>query len=149
MSLLYLVYIYNIYNINGCQWSKIFSAPRKQPIRRHVDDELSAIVTMARQGDFFVLFGNAKGEVIAVFYVCAVCNGMERWAPLCPACGEAAEDRGRLSDYYDPYAPYRPIDDLKMTNGYNDLERHQCIHSIFCEQCGQSFVQAVQELALE
>lgn len=97
----------------------------------------------------FVLFGNAKGEVIAVSYVCAVCNGMEGLTPLCPACGEAAEDRGRLSDYYDPYSPYRPIDDLKMTNGYNDLERHQCIHSIFCEQCGQSFAQAVQELALE
>lgn len=149
MNLVCLVYIYNIYNINGCQWPKnIFNA----------SGAIKAATVLSGLGGWhrclvvwviFVLFGNANGEVIAVSYVCAVCNGMEGWTPLCPACGEAAEDRGRLSDYYDPYSPYRPIDDLKMTNGYNDLERHQCIHSIFCEQCGQSFAQAVQELALE
>lgn len=78
-------------------------------------------------------------------YVCSVCNGLEALAGSCSSCGQAAEDRGRLSDYDDPYSPYRPIDDMKLTNGFPDLERHQCIHMAYCPNCDASFALPVQE----
>ncbi|WP_248930431.1 hypothetical protein [Paenibacillus hamazuiensis] len=78
-------------------------------------------------------------------YVCPVCNGLEALQPICPDCGQAAADQGKLSDFYGPYSPYRPIDDLKMTNGYDDLRRHVCMHSVYCSRCGRSFELAVGE----
>jgi hypothetical protein len=44
-------------------------------------------------------------------------------------------DGGRLGDYYDDYSPYREIDDLKMSNGYQDVSTHHCIHLIYCPHC--------------
>ncbi|MED4604201.1 hypothetical protein P9314_26595 [Paenibacillus validus] len=78
-------------------------------------------------------------------YVCSVCNGLEALGGSCPSCRQAAEDRGRLSDYDDPYSPYRSIDDMKLTNGFADLERHQCVHMAYCPGCGATFTLSVQE----
>jgi hypothetical protein len=79
-------------------------------------------------------------------YYCEVCNGMSNIQALCPQCHQMASDLGRYNDYMGPYAPYRPIDDLSMTNGFDDLIRHVCIHMMNCEHCGQVFNYEVQEL---
>jgi len=78
-------------------------------------------------------------------YICSVCNGMESLLNNCPECNRLAQDQGRLSDYYGPYSPYRPIDDLKATNGYEDLIQHTCIHLAYCSNCNYSFPVSIQE----
>ncbi|WP_284637899.1 hypothetical protein [Paenibacillus silviterrae] len=81
-------------------------------------------------------------------YGCPVCNGLEELSFPCEQCREALDDQGRLSDFYDPYSPYRPIDDIKLTNGYEDLSTHQCIHLGRCSHCHRSYTLAVQEQQL-
>ncbi|MBP1155012.1 hypothetical protein ACVLD2_001085 [Paenibacillus sp. PvR052] len=79
-------------------------------------------------------------------YYCAVCNGMEPLEYPCPVCGHPASDEGKLSDFYGPYSPYRPIDDLKMINGYDeDMKLHLCIHSVYCTECCKSSTYPVEE----
>ena len=77
--------------------------------------------------------------------ICPVCNGFHALRAACPTCGRAAEDDGRLGDFYDPYSAYRPIDDVRRTNGYPDLENGECLHAAHCEGCGRSFLASVQE----
>ncbi|TVY10515.1 hypothetical protein [Paenibacillus cremeus] len=78
-------------------------------------------------------------------YVCEVCNGMTALTVECQSCHAPANDQGKLSDYYGPYSPYRPADELKAANGFEDLASHQCIHVAFCPQCANTFYSAVQE----
>lgn len=75
---------------------------------------------------------------------CPVCNGLQDLLAEC-RCGGYLTDGGRSSDYFGPYSPYRPIDDMKMTNGLPDLANHQCFHAVFCERCGFSGLVAVAE----
>ena len=35
-----------------------------------------------------------------------------------------------LSDLLADYSPYRPIDDMKRTDGLNDLHSHRCPHNL-------------------
>ncbi|MEB3100476.1 hypothetical protein [Ferviditalea candida] len=78
---------------------------------------------------------------------CPVCNGLRDFQAKCGRCGTRLIDFGRSYDYFGPYSPYRPIDDMKWTNGLPDLLNHQCIHAAFCEKCGQTFNLAVDEQA--
>ncbi|MDF2663956.1 MAG: hypothetical protein K0Q94_6747 [Paenibacillus sp.] len=68
--------------------------------------------------------------------LCPYCNGMTALNLQCPQCGNRLFDGGRLDDYLGPYSPYRAIDDLKLTNGYPDLDRRLCVHQTYCESCG-------------
>jgi len=77
--------------------------------------------------------------------ICPVCNGFDALAAACPRCGASAEDYGRLYDYFGPYAPYRPIDDMKMTDGYPDVAEQICLHAAFCARCAATFVAEVSE----
>jgi hypothetical protein len=77
--------------------------------------------------------------------ICPVCNGFDLLEAACPDCGGVAEDCGRLGDYYGPYSPYRPIDDIRMTNGYPDVRERECLHAAHCTRCGQTFVSGVSE----
>ncbi len=58
------------------------------------------------------------------------------------------EDNGRFLDILGPYSPYRPIDDLKKTDGYIDLKTSHCPHYVSCEQCGLSDLHMVTEVQL-
>ncbi|EGL81681.1 hypothetical protein CathTA2_2867 [Caldalkalibacillus thermarum TA2.A1] len=78
-------------------------------------------------------------------WICPVCNGLETLTYSCPRCATVVDDLGKLSDYYEPYSPYREIDDLKLTNGYPDLVKHQCIHLLRCSLCGLEFQGAINE----
>lgn len=79
-------------------------------------------------------------------FYCPVCNGMQVLRSACPNCHEeVAQDYGRFDDYMGPYSPYRPIDDLKMTNGFNDFTNHQCVHVVYCQRCKKSFHLSVNE----
>lgn len=80
-----------------------------------------------------------------MFCVCPVCNGLQAVSAVCPRCASSLKDGGKIQDYYGPYSPYRPIDDMKMTNGFADLSTHRCVHYIHCEECGYSYPQAIQE----
>ena len=78
-------------------------------------------------------------------FQCPVCNGLMTIDVGCPKCGERMADGGRIDDYLGPYSPYRPIDDLKMTNGYPDLLTHTCVHSLHCDGCGYTEPHPVKE----
>lgn len=78
-------------------------------------------------------------------YLCPVCNGLAAFSQTCPGCGGGLSDVGRLYDYYGPYSPYREIDDTKMDNAYPDRQRHQCLHTGWCPQCGEEHVVIVNE----
>jgi hypothetical protein len=54
-------------------------------------------------------------------------------------------DAGRLTDAFGPYAPYRPVDDLKMTDGLPDLLFGLCYHVVECGRCGCREVRPVKE----
>ncbi|AHD06744.1 hypothetical protein ERICIV_03510 [Paenibacillus larvae subsp. larvae] len=79
---------------------------------------------------------------------CAVCNGLKQLSLSCPRCGSMTLDGGRLHDFLGPYAPYRPIEELSLTNGFPDLEQHECIHMVYCSQCRASFAYPVKEVVL-
>ncbi|TCS96897.1 hypothetical protein [Hazenella coriacea] len=81
-------------------------------------------------------------------FACPICNGFHHYHEQCPQCGNHLNDEGRLSDFYMQYSPYRPIDDLKMTDGYIDMTTHQCPHLIYCEQCNYMDVKLITEISL-
>ena len=51
-----------------------------------------------------------------------------------------------LSDLLADYSPYRPIDDMKRTDGLNDLHSHRCPHNLGCPQCGWSELYMIAEI---
>jgi hypothetical protein len=54
-------------------------------------------------------------------------------------------DLGRYFDALGPYSPYRPIDHMKMTDGWFDFVTHLCPHRIFCSCCHRTDVLMVEE----
>jgi len=85
------------------------------------------------------------GHAMAEPYMCPVCNGWSVLAAACPDCGGEASDEGREGDLYGPYSPYRPIDDIRKTNGLPDLREHRCPHAARCRRCGRRFTAFVAE----
>lgn len=81
-------------------------------------------------------------------WICPVCNGLETLNMTCPHCGAPLEDRGRLADYYNPYSPYREIDDLKMTDNVADEALHRCLHLLYCPRCNLQYHQPLDECFL-
>ncbi|MDN4595495.1 hypothetical protein [Polycladomyces subterraneus] len=81
-----------------------------------------------------------------VDYGCPICNGLISLSILCPNCGEPMEDHGRLLDFFANYSPYRPIDDLKKTDGWIDEANHQCPHVVYCPHCDFSDTLTVAEV---
>jgi hypothetical protein len=78
-------------------------------------------------------------------FYCPVCNGLQPLHYKCPQCGKETEDCGRFGDFMGPYSPYRPIDDIRRTNGWNDIEQYQCIHVTYCSSCDRNDQAAVHE----
>lgn len=77
--------------------------------------------------------------------MCPVCNGLQALHARCPKCSSPAEDEGRFNDFLGPYAPYRQIDDIGMSNGFRDVGNHSCVHALHCPNCGHSFQTFVHE----
>ncbi len=77
--------------------------------------------------------------------ICPLCNGLEQLNKVCTDCGQQVEDKGRIMDYYDDYSAYMPIDQMKLENGYPDLEKHLCPHLVLCESCGMEDLVFIQE----
>jgi hypothetical protein len=77
--------------------------------------------------------------------MCPVCNGLQTLQMCCPKCGSSVEDSGRLNDFLGPYSPYRPIDDVGLTNGFLDVRQHCCTHVVHCPGCGRTFHKFIQE----
>ncbi|GAB2677164.1 hypothetical protein FE781_02935 [Paenibacillus thermoaerophilus] len=78
-------------------------------------------------------------------YLCPVCNGLQCIEAACSRCGTTLTDSGRVGDYEGPYSPYRPIDELKLTNGFHDFALHECIHYVCCPACGRCSTMRVRE----
>ena len=79
-------------------------------------------------------------------YLCPVCNGLNLLQSNCTHCNHHLDDYGRVDQIWGPYAPYREIDDLKMTNGFEDFENHKCIHLASCPSCGKDQLIAINEI---
>ncbi len=84
------------------------------------------------------------GEV-PLSLLCPLCNGMKQLDIKCLQCHTEVTDCGRYDEYLGPYSPYRQIDDMKLTNGFNDLKNHQCIHVGYCAHCHLTFNVSVNE----
>jgi hypothetical protein len=76
---------------------------------------------------------------------CPVCNGLQSLSTKCSECQTSSLDFGRFNDYLGPYSPYRPIEDISMTNGFPDIEEHSCMHMMCCPNCNSSFIVGVKE----
>lgn len=77
---------------------------------------------------------------------CPLCNGFIELSVICPHCLNKMENQGRVSDLYGPYSPYRPIDELRMSNNMNEDENEQqCAHYFSCPDCGYVHVKTAQE----
>lgn len=83
-----------------------------------------------------------------ISYACPVCNGFTDFLSSCPECGDQLKDYGRFTDLLADYSPYRPIDDLKMSDDWNDVASHRCPHQVYCPQCGHMDVQFVDEIMI-
>lgn len=79
-------------------------------------------------------------------YICPVCNGLSSFQSTCPSCHHNLDDYGRIDQLWEPYAPYREIDDLKLSNGFDDVKSHECIHIASCPACGKEHLITVKEL---
>jgi len=55
-------------------------------------------------------------------------------------------DAGPVTDAFGPYAPYRPIGDLKRTDGLVDLGAGVCFHLLECGRCGGRTLRPVREI---
>lgn len=77
---------------------------------------------------------------------CPVCNGLTTLSEHCPKCSNLLIDNGRYIDLFDDYSPYRPIDDIKMTDGLKDVKNHLCPHQVTCDQCGYTEIKFVTEI---
>ncbi|SHE81334.1 hypothetical protein SAMN05444392_103248 [Seinonella peptonophila] len=81
-----------------------------------------------------------------ITWFCPVCNGFSTIDQDCSNCGSPLIDQGRLFDFFDPYAPYRPIDALKMSDGISfDYAGHQCPHTMLCPICQQKETFLIKE----
>ncbi|RAV20352.1 hypothetical protein [Paenibacillus contaminans] len=78
-------------------------------------------------------------------YYCPVCNGLQNAAVRCPKCAGPAEDCGRFNDFLGPYAPYRAIDDMNLSNGFYDRANHVCVHVMHCLACEHQFQTFIHE----
>lgn len=78
-------------------------------------------------------------------YICPVCNGLSSLQAICTSCSHQLDDYGRIDQMWGPYSPYREIDDLKLTNGFIDLETHNCTHLASCPTCGKDQIVSVKE----
>lgn len=68
--------------------------------------------------------------------MCPICNGFEQLNVPCPQCQNEMEDRGRFTDFLLDYSPYRPIDEMKLTDGFpHDNRLDQCVHVFYCSVC--------------
>lgn len=78
---------------------------------------------------------------------CPLCNGFTIFQHTCTTCSGEMKDAGKVYDLYSDYSPYRSIDDLKMTNGYADIQEQQCIHFTYCSVCGHEEIIGINELS--
>ncbi|WP_072333429.1 hypothetical protein [Thermoactinomyces sp. DSM 45891] len=78
--------------------------------------------------------------------MCPLCNGFtNQISETCPLCTTLLVDYGPISFLMGNYSPYEEIDQLKTTNGYSDLENHQCPHQLYCPTCGYTMIDIVLE----
>jgi hypothetical protein len=60
--------------------------------------------------------------------VCPVCNAIYEPKFLCEKCKVPLKEKGRISDFFDPYSAEMPIEN----EGY-------CCHVYSCDQCKEEF----------
>jgi hypothetical protein len=78
--------------------------------------------------------------------LCPLCNGFATFQNTCSKCSGEMKDAGKVYDLYSDYSPYRPTDDLKMTNGYDDFQNQKCMHFTYCATCGNEAIIGIEEI---
>jgi hypothetical protein len=79
-------------------------------------------------------------------FVCPVCNGFTSIQTICPKCGSLLNDNGRFFDILAAYSPYRPIEDMKLSDDWIDAATHLCPHHVYCPNCNFNDVRFVGEM---
>ncbi|MDQ0162966.1 hypothetical protein [Aeribacillus alveayuensis] len=78
--------------------------------------------------------------------ICPLCNGLKELKMVCPECQNVIKDNGKATDYFDDYSAYMDIDIMKLFDGLpQSLEKHQCVHFIYCSNCGYEQYYIVKE----
>ncbi|KIL74878.1 hypothetical protein [Bacillus badius] len=78
--------------------------------------------------------------------LCPVCNAFKEIELSCPECHSSLEDKGKVSDFLDPYGHYNDEETVKMGDGYSDTAKKQiCPHLMYCNHCGYDAVKFIQE----
>lgn len=79
--------------------------------------------------------------------ICPVCNAFERLEKSCHNCQSHLNDKGRVTDYYDPYGHYNDIETVKSADGYLvTVKSNLCPHLLHCDNCQYETVKFVQEV---
>lgn len=78
--------------------------------------------------------------------MCPYCNALATLSVACPNCHTIADDQGMLANFYSDYSPYRERDDINMSNGFDDVQNHQCVHLLYCPGCQHEFTYSVNEI---
>lgn len=78
--------------------------------------------------------------------ICPVCNAFEQLEKSCTICQAILKDKGKVTDFLDPYGHYNDIDTLKSADGYaNTLGEKLCPHLLYCFHCDHEQIEFVQE----
>lgn len=78
--------------------------------------------------------------------MCPICNAFEQLEKDCLNCSSPLKDKGKVSDFLDPYGHYNDIETVKSADGYpNTVSNKLCPHLMYCQNCGYEEVEFVQE----
>lgn len=81
-------------------------------------------------------------------YECPLCNGYSTFADKCPQCYGNLVDYGPVSYLLASYSPYRPIEEMKRSDGLIDATSHLCPHTVFCPHCGYNRIVMITEIRM-
>ena len=78
--------------------------------------------------------------------ICPLCNGFMEIEINCNKCANHLENKGKVSDYSDPYGHYNDEETIKMGDGFpNTAKDHLCPHLFVCNSCGYDQVEFIKE----
>ncbi len=76
-------------------------------------------------------------------YVCPICNGLATYILKCPYCGGQMENKGAITDFYDDYSTYLP---MEITQKIDNVGKEECVHLFYCNQCNHDKRTAINKM---
>lgn len=78
--------------------------------------------------------------------MCPVCNAFDQLEKDCIKCSATLDDKGKITDFLDPYGHYNDIETVKSADGFPfTVSAQQCPHLLYCHYCHHEEIEFVQE----